>query len=255
MKTVLLAGGEGTRLSEETVTRPKPMVEIGNRPILWHIMKGYAHFGFNDFVVALGYKGDQIKRYFTDYRSLSGDLRVHTKDGRVEQQTPAREDWTVDLVDTGYGTETGGRLLQVSHLLGDRFMMTFGDGVSNVDIKKLVEFHESHGKLATLTAVRPPARFGHVEMDGDRVVTFDEKPQAGEGWILGGFFVLERKALDYIDDENTYFQREPLERLAKDGELMAYRHTGFWQCMDTTRDRDLLQSYWKTGDPAWKTWE
>jgi glucose-1-phosphate cytidylyltransferase len=255
MKTVLLAGGEGTRLSEETVTRPKPMVEIGNRPILWHIMKGYAHFGFNDFVVALGYKGDQIKRYFTEYCSLTGDLRVHTKDGRVEQQTAAREDWTVDLVDTGYGTETGGRLLQVSHLLGDRFMMTFGDGVSNVDIKKLVEFHESHGKLATLTAVRPPARFGHVELDGDRVATFDEKPQAGEGWILGGFFVLERKALDYIEDENTYFQREPLERLAKDGELMAYRHTGFWQCMDTTRDRDLLQSHWKTGDPAWKTWE
>ncbi len=254
MKTVLLAGGMGTRLSEETSTKPKPMVEIGDQPIIWHIMKGYSQFDFREFVLALGYKGEHLKRYFADYCSLTGDFRVHTKSGTIEYDEPHREDWEVDLVDTGYDTETGGRLLRVAHLLGDRFMMTFGDGVSNIDINKLVAFHESHGKLATLTAVRPPARFGHVELDGHQVKTFDEKPQAGEGWINGGFFVLERAVLDYIDDEFTYFQKEPLERLAKEGELMAYRHTGFWQCMDTVRDRDLLQTLWSGGEAPWKTW-
>ena len=244
----------GTRLSEETVTKPKPMVEIGDKPIIWHIMKGYAAHSIRDFVLALGYKGEDLKRYFTDYYSVTGNIRVETKTGSITHDQPAREDWTVDLVDTGYDTETGGRLLRVAHLLGDRFMMTFGDGVSDIDIADLLRFHESHGKLATLTAVRPPARFGHVELDGAQVKTFDEKPQAGEGWINGGFFVLERKVLDYIDDDFTYFQKEPLERLAKEGELMAYRHTGFWQCMDTVRDRDLLQSMWSTGDAPWKTW-
>ncbi len=254
MKTVLLAGGMGTRLSEETITKPKPMVEIGDKPIIWHIMKGYATHSIREFVLALGYKGEDLKRYFTDYYSVTGDIRLETKTGSITHAQPAREDWMVDLVDTGYNTETGGRLLKVAHLLGDRFMMTFGDGVSDVDIAELIRFHESHGKLATLTAVRPPARFGHVDLEGDQVTTFDEKPQAGEGWINGGFFVLERKVLDYIDDDYTYFQKEPLERLAKEGELMAYRHTGFWQCMDTIRDRDLLQSMWATGDAPWKTW-
>jgi glucose-1-phosphate cytidylyltransferase len=254
MKTVILAGGMGTRLSEETVTKPKPMVEIGDHPIIWHIMKGYSAHNFRDFVLALGYKGEHLKRYFAEYASLAGDLSIHTKEGRIEYREPDREDWQVDLVDTGHNTETGGRLLRVAHLLGDRFMVTFGDGVSNVDINALVAFHEAHGKLATVTAVRPPARFGHVELDGNQVKTFDEKPQAGEGWINGGFFVLERKVLDYIDDDLTYFQKEPLERLAKEGELMAFKHTGFWQCMDTVRDRDLLQSLWSVGDAPWKTW-
>ena len=254
MKTVLLAGGMGTRLSEETVTKPKPMVEIGSQPIIWHIMKSYASYDFREFVLALGYKGEHLKRYFTEYCALAGDLTVHTKSGLIEQAKPVREDWEVDLVDTGNDTETGGRLRRVAHLLGDRFMMTFGDGVSDVNIAELVDFHKSHGKLATLTAVRPPARFGHVAIDGDMVTTFDEKPQAAEGWINGGFFVLEREVLDYIDDDLTYFQKEPLERLAKEGQLMAYQHTGFWQCMDTVRDRDLLQSMWADGNPPWRSW-
>ena len=254
MKTVLLAGGMGTRLSEETVTKPKPMVEIGTHPIIWHIMKSYASYDFREFVLALGYKGEHLKRYFTEYCSLTGDLKVHTKSGLIKQAKQLREDWEVDLVDTGNDTETGGRLRRVAHLLGDRFMMTFGDGVSDVNIAELVDFHKRHGKFATLTAVRPPARFGHVEIDGDMVTTFDEKPQAREGWINGGFFVLEREVLDYIDDDLTYFQKEPLARLAKEGQLMAYQHTGFWQCMDTVRDRDLLQSMWAEGNPPWRTW-
>ena len=258
MKTVILAGGVGSRLSEETEIRPKPMVEIGHRPILWHIMKLYAHYGFKDFAIALGYKGEQIKQYMTDYARLAANLTVDLGSGKVEglhTRDQEIEDWRVALIDTGRHTETGGRLLRIAPYLDeDRFMMTFGDGVSNVELDKLVEFHRSHGKLATLTAVRPPARFGHVELEGDQVAEFSEKPQTGDGWINGGFFVLERSVLDYIDGEETHFQREPLERLARDGQLMAYRHTSFWQCMDTLRDKLLLQQLWESDEAPWRVW-
>jgi glucose-1-phosphate cytidylyltransferase len=258
MQTVILAGGVGSRLSEETDIRPKPMVEIGHRPILWHILKIYAHYGFKDFLIALGYKGGDIKKYMADYASLSTNLTVDLSTGSVEPHEPDgdAEDWRVHLIDTGRHTETGGRMLKLAPYLddGDTFMMTFGDGVSDVDITKLFEFHRKHGKLATLTAVRPPARFGHVELDGDQVAEFSEKPQLGEGWINGGFFVLSKKVLDYIDGEETHFQKEPLERLAQEGQLMAFKHTSFWQCMDTLRDKILLQQLWDTERAPWKVW-
>lgn len=255
MKVALLAGGLGTRLAEETVTKPKPMVEIGNQPILWHIMKHYSHYGFEDFVVALGYKGEYIKRWMVDYVSLASDLTVRGADGTVEYHDADREDWTVSLVDTGQPTATGGRIKRLApHLGDDTFMLTWGDGVSDVDLDALLAFHRSHGKLATMTAVRPPARFGHLELDGDRISEFSEKPQAGEGWINGAFFVLEPGIFDYIEGDDTQWEKEPLEQLAKDGELMAYRHHGFWQCMDTIRDKKLLEQLWNTGDAPWKTW-
>lgn len=254
MRTLILAGGVGSRLSEETADKPKPMVEIGPHPILWHIMKIYAHHGFSDFIIALGYKGEHIKRYIAEYASYAGNLTVALRAGTVETHAQAREDWTVRLIDTGGETATGGRMKRVSDFIDGTFMMTFGDGVADVDIRRLVAFHRAHGKLATLTAVRPPARFGHVELKGDRVAVFSEKPQAGEGWINGGFFVLEPSVLDYIEDDDVYFQREPLERLAEDGQLMAYRHDSFWQCMDTQRDKRLLEELWDSGCPPWKLW-
>jgi glucose-1-phosphate cytidylyltransferase len=257
MKTIILAGGVGTRLAEETEVRPKPMIEIGHRPILWHILKIYSHYGFSEFLIALGYKGEQIKRYMTDYASLATDLTVDLGTGAVEahERSEESEDWRVELIDTGRHTETGGRMLRLApYLDGETFMMTFGDGVSDVDVGALVAFHRAHGKLATLTAVRPPARFGHVEIDGDQVSDFSEKPQAREGWINGGFFVLEPGVLDYIEGDETHFQREPLERLAREGQLMAFRHTSFWQCMDTLRDKILLQQLWDTDEAPWKVW-
>jgi glucose-1-phosphate cytidylyltransferase len=257
VKTIILAGGQGTRLAEETDVRPKPMVEIGHRPILWHILKIYAHYGYNDFLIALGYKGEQIKRYMAEYASLATDMTVDLATGTVEahEQEGDNEDWRVTLIDTGRHTETGGRMLRVAQHLGEgTFMMTFGDGVCDIDVNDLVAFHRAHGKLATLTAVRPPTRFGHVELDGDQVVEFSEKPQLGEGWINGGFFVLEPEVLDYIEGEDTHFQREPLENLSRDGELMAYRHATFWQCMDTLRDKLLLQQLWETDAAPWKVW-
>lgn len=257
IKTIILAGGIGSRLSEETEIRPKPMVEIGYRPILWHILKIYAHHGYKDFLIALGYKGEQIKRYMADYAALSMNVTVDLGKGTVEadDEHGEREDWRVALIDTGRHTETGGRMLKLSpYLDGDTFMMTFGDGVADVDVNALVDFHRMHGKLATLTAVRPPTRFGHVELEGDQVTEFSEKPQLGEGWINGGFFVLEPAVLDYIDGEETHFQKEPLERLAQDGQLMAYRHTSFWQCMDTLRDKMLLQQLWDNDEAPWKVW-
>jgi glucose-1-phosphate cytidylyltransferase len=257
MKTIILAGGVGTRLAEETEIRPKPMVEIGHRPILWHILKIYSHYGYSDFLIALGYKGEQIKRYMTDYASLATDLTVDLGTGEVaaHDRSGESEDWRVELIDTGRHTETGGRILRLApYLNGETFMMTFGDGVSDVDVNALVAFHRAHGKLATLTAVRPPARFGHVELDGDHVSDFSEKPQAREGWINGGFFVLEPGVLDYIEGDEMHFQREPLERLAKEGQLMAFRHTSFWQCMDTLRDKILLQQLWDTDEAPWKVW-
>ncbi len=255
MKVAILAGGVGSRLAEETESRPKPMVEIGEEPIIWHIMKHYAHYGLDEFVIALGYKGHYIKKYFMEYCSLTSDLTVRFKDGVVESHRTELSNWTVDLVDTGLKTQTGGRIKRLADQIGrERFLLTWGDGVSNVDIAALVRFHESHGRLATMTAVRPPARFGHLELSDEEVVEFSEKPQTGEGWINGAFFVLEPEVFDYIDGDEVHFEREPLERLAKDRQLMAYRHHSFWQCMDTLRDRRMLQELWESGDAPWKTW-
>jgi glucose-1-phosphate cytidylyltransferase len=260
MKVAILAGGLGSRISEETEVKPKPMVEIGGRPILWHIMKHYGRYGYEEFVIALGYKGEAIKRYMLDYSSLHSDLRVGLRDGSVTRNGNGNgngsnpDDWTVDLIDTGQGTATGGRIKRLApHLGGSTFMLTWGDGVSNVDLDRLLAFHRSHGKLATLTAVRPPARFGHLQLDGDQIFEFSEKPQIGEGWINGAFFVLEPGVFDYIDGDATQWEREPLERLARDGQLMAYRHEEFWQCMDTLRDKKLLEGLWHNGAP-WRTW-
>ena len=256
MKVALLAGGAGTRLAEETDVRPKPMVEIGGKPILWHIMMHFAQYGYDDFVIALGYKGEHIKKWLTEYATLWGDMTVDTGSGLTTRHAESRQNWRVDLVHTGTRSNTGGRIKRLQPWVGDkRFMLTWGDGVSDVDLDKLLAFHEAHGKLATLTTVRPPARFGHLEIDGDRVMQFNEKPQASEGWINGAFFVLEPQVFDYIEGDRTQFEREPLENLAADGQLMAYRHSGFWQCMDTLRDKKLLQRFWDAGNPPWKTWE
>ena len=257
MKVAILAGGTGSRLSEETVAKPKPMVEIGGRPILWHIMKYYSHWGFDDFLIALGYRGEYIKRYFVDYLSLGSDLTVSLRDGDVTQHQngSGMEDWTIRLCDTGLNSETGGRIKRLQPYLQDgTFMLTWGDGVSTVNLDELLAFHRSHGKLATLTAVRPPARFGHLELDDDRITEFSEKPQTGEGWINGAFFVLEPEVFDYIEGDTTRFEREPLEGLAADNQLMAYRHYGFWQCMDTLREKMLLDELWGTGEAPWKLW-
>jgi len=256
VKVAILAGGVGSRLSEETELRPKPMVEIGGRPILWHIMKHYSQAGFHQFVIALGYKGDAIKRYMLDYRSLAGNLTVRMAEGenRAVNENPP-EPWEVELIETGERTATGGRIKRLAPLLGNEtFMLTWGDGVSNVDLEKLIEFHRRHGKLATVTAVRPPARFGKLTLDGDAVVRFQEKPQLDEGWINGAFFVLEPGVFELIQGDQTQWEREPLETLARDGQLMAYKHHGFWQCMDTLRDKKHLEQMWGLGNAPWKTW-
>lgn len=266
MKVAILAGGLGTRLAEETEVRPKPMIEIGGRPILWHIMKHYLHHGFGEFVLALGYKGEHIKKYIVEYHKYNDkNLSVSMHSGSIDflsEHEPER--WTVDLIDTGFETETGARIRAIKPYLGDEtFMLTYGDGVANIDLKELLEFHKSHGKLATLSTVHPPSRFGRLDLEGDQVLRFAEKPQfageggvqTGEGWINGGFFVLEPGVFDYIDpDPLTKWELAPLDRLAKDGELMAFRHYGFWQCMDTLRDRKLLEGLWESGDPPWKAW-
>jgi glucose-1-phosphate cytidylyltransferase len=255
MKVVILCGGLGSRLREETELRPKPMVEIGGRPILWHIMRHYAACGFTEFVLALGYRGDVIKRYFLEYHQLRGDLSVDLRSGRVTTHDGAREDWTVHLVDTGAETQTGGRLKRLANWIGDeRFMLTYGDGVSDVDVQSVVKHHIACGRLATVTAVRPPARFGSLVFEGEAVTEFGEKPQTGEGWINGGFFVFEPRVLDYIDGDQTILEREPLERLTAEGQLAVHRHDGFWQCMDTVRDLKLLESLAATGRAPWMTW-
>ncbi len=256
MKVAILAGGVGSRLAEETRIKPKPMVEIGGRPILWHIMMHYAYYGFKDFVIALGYKGEYIKQYMVDYCRSHSNLTVNLKNGNVQIHEGYKPDWIVELIDTGVDTLTGGRIKRLAPYLGDEtFMLTWGDGVSDVDLHRLLRFHKSHGKLATLTAVRPTARFGHLSLDGDRIVEFSEKPQTSEGWINGAFFVLEPNVFDYIADDAMQWEKEPLEQLASDGELMAYRHNSFWQCMDTLRDKVLLDSMSKKGNAPWKVWE
>jgi glucose-1-phosphate cytidylyltransferase len=253
MKVLILAGGLGTRLQEETVLKPKPMVEIGGRPMIWHIMNVYAAFGYKEFVVALGYKGEMIKRYFLDYHYNYKSITTNLATGAVSVHPGAIEDWTVHLVDTGDATETGGRIRRAAPFLGgETFMMTYGDGVSNININELVAFHRKQGGLATVTAVRPPARFGGLNLNGDRVREFLEKPQIGEGWISGGFFVLEPGVLDYLTGDDTLFERDPLERISEAGQLFAYRHDDFWQCMDTLRDVRRLESLWQSGEAPWK---
>jgi len=256
MKTAILAGGLGSRLAEETEARPKPMVEIGGMPILWHIMRYYAHFGYKDFAVALGYKGDYVKRYATDFAALSGNVRIDYSHRKVDYDTSNEMDgWSLSLLETGADTNTGGRIKRLKEVIGnERFFLTWGDGVSDVNLHDLLAFHKAHGKLATLTAVRPPARFGHLEIDGSQISVFDEKPQAGEGWINGAFFVIEPEVFDYIEGDATQFEKEPLSNLARDGQLMAYKHAGFWQCMDTIRDKKLLERYWESGKAPWKVW-
>ena len=250
---VLLAGGRGTRLSEETSLRPKPMVEIGGRPILRHIMEIYAGHGFKDFIVACGYKGEMIKKYFADLRLHDSDTVTDLAAGRVQLRNSRSPDWTVACVDTGLDALTGGRLLRLKDWLKGRpFMATYGDGVGDVDVAALWAFHKKHGKLATVTAVRPPARFGGLELGRDgRVSAFREKPQTGEGWINGGFFVFEPELLGYLTGDDCTLEREPLERLAREGQLMAYRHEGFWQPMDTLRDKESLESLWSSGRAPW----
>jgi glucose-1-phosphate cytidylyltransferase len=260
MKVGILAGGLGSRLAEETVIKPKPMVEIGGRPILWHIMMHYSTYGHKEFVVALGYKGEYIKRYMADYCSLSSDLRISLKDGHIEPHqngngNALREDWEVDLIDTGLRTNTGGRIRRLKPYMGNStFMLTWGDGVSNVNLQELLKFHRHHGKAATVTAVRPPARYGRLEIEHNKVTRFDEKPLEGEAWINGAFFILEPRVFDYIEGDATQFEHEPLENLARDGELMAYQHHGFWQCMDTIREKTILENLWESGDAPWKIW-
>ncbi len=255
MKVIILAGGIGSRLMEETTTRPKPMVEVGGKPMLWHIMKYCAAYGYHEFVVALGYKGELIKRWFVDYASLTSDLTIETGTGSVSTTTSNDDDWTVQLVDTGQLTGTGGRVRRLRRVIGEEpFLLAWGDSVSDVDIHALVAFHRSHGKYCTLTATRPPARFGHLDMNGDQIIEFTEKPQVGEGWINGAFFVCEPQVFDYLAADETMFEEEPLSELARIGQLMAYQHHGFWQCMDTLRDRVRLEKLWDEGSPPWKIW-
>jgi len=255
MKVVILAGGLGTRLSEETEVRPKPMVEVGGRPILWHIMKHYAGQGFDEFCVALGYKGDVIKRFFVDLATLRGSMTVDLSDGSISRAAEDREDWTVHLVETGQDTNTGGRVGRLRDRLSDgTFMLTYGDGVGTVDLNALLEFHRAHGRLATVTAVRPPSRFGGLDFREDGAVHFTEKPQMGEGWINGGFMVLEPQVLDYIPDDGTSFESDTLEQLAAEDQLRAFTHEGFWQAMDTLREVRFLRSLWDRGEAPWVTW-
>jgi glucose-1-phosphate cytidylyltransferase len=256
MKVVILAGGLGTRLAEETEIKPKPMVEIGGRPILWHIMKHYAYYGFREFYIALGYKGEEIKRYFLDYFNLSGSMTIDFSNGKVEGYQREYEDWVVHFIDTGLTTLTGGRVKRLEPWLKDEsFLLTYGDGVSDVNLNELIKLHQKHNRIATVTAVRPPARFGGLVFDGDYVAEFTEKPQIGEGWINGGFLVFKPEIFKYLVGDQSSLEADLLERLAADRQLAAYRHNAFWQCMDTLRDKKLLEILWQDNRAPWKTWK
>jgi glucose-1-phosphate cytidylyltransferase len=256
VKVVILAGGLGTRLSEETELKPKPMVEVGDRPLLWHIMKHYAHHGFSEFYVPLGYKGEVIKRFFLDYHAMTSDMTIDVHAGNVERHgNRSADDWKVHLIDTGHDTNTGGRLKRLEpHLRGGTFMLTYGDGVSNIDLKALYAFHKSHGKIATVSAVRPPARFGGLVFEGNLVVDFQEKPQVGEGWINGGFMVFEPAVFEYLPGDAASLEAVALDKLASDRQLAAWPHQDFWQCVDTLRELRLLQQLWKSGQAPWRVW-
>ena len=252
MKVILLAGGLGTRISEYTETLPKPMVRIGGKPILWHIMRTYAHFGHKDFYIALGYKAEVIKDYFLHYRTMNADFTIDLKTGTINPYQLDDVDWKVTLVETGQQSMTGGRVRRMTPYIGNETcLLTYGDGLSDIDLDQLIAFHKSHGKMVTVTAVHPGARFGELEMKGEQVSSFQEKPQIGQGWINGGYFVIEPKFFDLIEGDQTILEREPLERAAQMDELMAFRHKGFWQCMDTKRDLDNLEELWLSGKVPW----
>ena len=257
MKVVLLAGGLGTRISEESQFKPKPMIEIGGKPILWHIMKEYAHYGFNEFIVCAGYKQEVIKEWFANYFIHNSDITVDfTHSDRIIVHNESLESWKVTVVDTGLSTLTGGRIKRIKEYIGSEpFLMTYGDGVSNVNITELIECHKKFGKLATLTAVLPEGRFGVMDIEGNKIKSFREKSKEDAGWINGGYMVLEPGIMDYIDGDDIMFEREPLENLAKNGQLMCYKHKGFWQCMDTLRDKQKLENLWNSKRAPWKTWE
>jgi len=256
MKTIILAGGLGSRLSEETVLRPKPMVEVGGRPVLWHIMNIYAAHGVDEFIIALGYKAEVIKEYFLNFYAINNDLSIDLASGHTIIHDGNQPKWKIHLVDTGLHTQTGGRLKRLRSWLKDdeTFMCTYGDGVADIDVKALLNFHWQHGKLATVTTVRPPARFGRIGFQDDRVLEFYEKTESSEGWINGGFFVFNAKVLDYIEGDETILERVPVERLAHDGQLMGYRHHGFWSCMDTLKEKNFLEDLWATGKAPWLIW-
>jgi glucose-1-phosphate cytidylyltransferase len=257
MQAIILAGGFGSRLAEETALRPKPMVEIGGKPILWHIMNIYAAHGITEFIIALGYKGEVIKEYFLNFYAINNDISVDLATGKTTIHDGNQPHWKIHLVDTGLYTQTGGRLKRLRHWLkeDETFLFTYGDGVADLDLKALLEFHRSHGRLATVTSVRSPARFGRIAFEKDQVLEFYEKPQSSEGWINGGYFVLNRKIIDYIEGDETVWERCPIEKLAHDGQLMGYRHYGFWSCMDTLKEKNMLEEMWASGKAPWKIWK
>jgi glucose-1-phosphate cytidylyltransferase len=257
LKAVILAGGIGSRLSEETSLRPKPMVEIGGRPILWHIMNTYSAHGINDFLIALGYKGEIIKEYFLNFYAINNDISIDLSTGKTTIHDGNQPNWRIHLVDTGLHTQTGGRLKRLQKWLDpeEDFLFTYGDGVTDLDIRALTQFHRSHGRLATVTTVRSPERFGRIALNGDQVVNFYEKPETSDGWINGGYFVLSAKAIDYIEDDSTIWERSPVQKLAEDGELMAFQHNGFWSCMDTLKEKNFLEQLWHSGQAPWKIWQ
>ena len=252
MKVIILAGGYGTRLGEYTYKIPKPMVEIGGKPIIWHLMNHYSKFGHKDFYLALGYKAEVIKNYFLKYSTLNSDFSIDIRTGDIKLYGSEIEDWKITNIDTGLNTMTGGRVKRLKKFIANEtFMLSYGDGLSNIDINKLIEFHRSHGKLVTVSAVHPSARFGELILDNNEVKSFQEKPQTNTGWINGGFFVIEPEFFDFIDSDSTVLEKEPLEKASREGQLMAYKHEGFWQCMDTKRDKDFLENIWNSGDAQW----